>query len=36
MAVVQLQYTSGCSKNTIKVRWKYTVSKVYVRTAKIR
>ena len=30
MAVVRLQYVSGCSKSTIKVRQKYTESKAHV------
>ena len=30
-AVVRLQYVSGCSKSTIKVRRKYVESKAYVR-----
>ena len=31
MAVVQLQYVSGCGKSTIKVWRKYAVSKAQVR-----
>ena len=31
MAVVRLQYVSGCGISTIKVRWKYAGSKVYVQ-----
>ena len=31
MAVVRLQYVSGCGKSTIKVRRKYAGSKVYIR-----
>ena len=30
MAVVRLQYISGCGKSTIKVRRKYVGSKAYV------
>ena len=31
MAVVWLQYVSGCGKSTIKVRRKYVVSKAHVQ-----
>ena len=31
MVVVRLQYVSGCSKSTNKVRRKYAGSKAYVR-----